>query len=367
MKLNYNIASLVDTLGLVQGIILGLLLIFINRKSEKSTIFLGLFIVGYSLDLLPTILNDINAIELYPQLIGLPVSASWLLFPLFYIYIQKVSIFSKQYTSYWVLYPGILSLIIQCIIFILPLELKLNILNSVWYQVTEFISIIYGLWIGVLAVKWINRHIAELQNQYTDTAFKELRWAKTYIVIGLFATLIFFLTDSFFEFKYQTLLFSILNVVLLYWISLRGILQTNVSSVFAISTDKVTEKKQVEKDNKISTKEDQQQLAISLESYLKKTKDFEKPDLTIVDLAEGLGVHSRKLSNTINAVYNKNFNTYINGFRIEKVKNLLDSDISNNLSIEGIGIEAGFKSKSSFYAAFKKELSCTPLQYKRKV
>ena len=59
-----------------------------------------------------------------------------------------------------------------------------------------------------------------------------------------------------------------------------------------------------------------------------------------------------------------NFNNYINSFRVEYAKELLVTNKFSNLSIEGIGIEAGFHSKSTFYAAFKKIENTTPAQYR---
>ncbi len=45
MEINYNLVSLVDILGLIQGVILGTLLIILNKRDERSTIFLGLFVL----------------------------------------------------------------------------------------------------------------------------------------------------------------------------------------------------------------------------------------------------------------------------------------------------------------------------------
>ena len=90
-------------------------------------------------------------------------------------------------------------------------------------------------------------------------------------------------------------------------------------------------------------------------------------ELTIVDIAEKLKVHPRRISVAINSIHQQNFNTYVNEFRIKKAELLLADENLNNLSIEGIGLEVGFHSKSSFYSAFKKVTGTTPSNYKKKV
>ena len=64
-----------------------------------------------------------------------------------------------------------------------------------------------------------------------------------------------------------------------------------------------------------------------------------------------------------NTVYEKGFAHFINEKRVERAKKLLVNN--HHLSLEGIGYEAGFNSKSSFFATFKKLTGQTPAQYKR--
>jgi|GEM_PF-7052878 len=81
-------------------------------------------------------------------------------------------------------------------------------------------------------------------------------------------------------------------------------------------------------------------------------------------LANKVGISPRHMSRIINGHYNQSFSDFINHHRIEEVKkNLLAPDY-HNYSIVGIGLEAGFGSKSSFYNTFKKITGKTPSQFK---
>ena len=63
--------------------------------------------------------------------------------------------------------------------------------------------------------------------------------------------------------------------------------------------------------------------------------------------------------------YQQNFVTFINAYRIEYAKNLLNNPEKNNLTIEAIGQGSGFKSKSAFNNAFKKITGINPSDFKR--
>jgi AraC-like DNA-binding protein len=48
---------------------------------------------------------------------------------------------------------------------------------------------------------------------------------------------------------------------------------------------------------------------------------------------------------------------------VEHAKELLKGGSADSLSIDGIGSQSGFPSRSSFYATFKAETGMTPSQY----
>lgn len=99
-------------------------------------------------------------------------------------------------------------------------------------------------------------------------------------------------------------------------------------------------------------------------NYLEKEKCYLQSSLTLKQLAKDLHLSTHKLSEIINKKSNKNFNDFINTYRIAYVQERLkDRENWKHLKLESLGIEAGFKSRSSFFSVFKKQVGVSPLVF----
>ncbi len=92
---------------------------------------------------------------------------------------------------------------------------------------------------------------------------------------------------------------------------------------------------------------------------------YKNPLLSRLDLANRLGTSEGYLSQIINQEINKSVIQFVNEYRIEAAKNLLKDPVFNKYSLEAIGMESGFKSKSAFYSAFKKSLEMSPGAFRK--
>ncbi|HEY6915810.1 MAG TPA: helix-turn-helix domain-containing protein, partial [Paludibacter sp.] len=64
-----------------------------------------------------------------------------------------------------------------------------------------------------------------------------------------------------------------------------------------------------------------------------------------------LKIPKYQITEVLNTELGNNFFQFVNHYRVEAVKMML-SDPKNKYSIEAIGYECGFSSKSSFYTVF---------------
>jgi AraC-like DNA-binding protein len=117
-----------------------------------------------------------------------------------------------------------------------------------------------------------------------------------------------------------------------------------------ISSTKAEEQKAVG-DNTIC-----ERIRISMETE----KFYLKQDLSIHDFAKEINTSPRLISTCINKSFGFNFNEWVNNYRVDKALEILKDKNSDLLSIEGVGSDSGFKSRSAMYIAFKKKTGETP-------
>ena len=99
-------------------------------------------------------------------------------------------------------------------------------------------------------------------------------------------------------------------------------------------------------------------------AYMEDQKPYLDVDLSIHDISAELDIPRHYLTQVINGLLGKNFYTFINEYRIEKVKKLLVDDNYSKYTLTSIAFEAGFNSKSSFNSIFKNSTGMTPTQFK---
>jgi AraC-like DNA-binding protein len=100
-----------------------------------------------------------------------------------------------------------------------------------------------------------------------------------------------------------------------------------------------------------------------IEEYLRKEKPYLYPNFDVEDVEEALGIPKHHIIYCFAFILNKKFTSYRSWIRVEHAKELLKSGMADTLSIDGIGSQSGFPSRSSFYATFKAETGMTPSQY----
>tara|TARA_R110002073_G_scaffold89852_8_gene212595 strand:+ start:27636 stop:28706 length:1071 start_codon:yes stop_codon:yes gene_type:complete len=92
-------------------------------------------------------------------------------------------------------------------------------------------------------------------------------------------------------------------------------------------------------------------------------KLYKDPNFSLLLLSEQTSVDKLKLSYTINHHMGTTFNMMISKYRVEEFIRLYNSTDLKHYNTLGIANEAGFKSKSTFYKAFKEITGKTPKEF----
>lgn len=103
-----------------------------------------------------------------------------------------------------------------------------------------------------------------------------------------------------------------------------------------------------------------------LNSIMENGKPYSDMDFNLTKLSELSKISSHCISETLNGLMEQSFNDYVNNYRVEEFKQLAVKKEFKNYTILALAHEAGFKSKATFNAAFKKFTGETPSQFIKK-
>lgn len=94
---------------------------------------------------------------------------------------------------------------------------------------------------------------------------------------------------------------------------------------------------------------------------------YKEPDMSLEMLVNRTGLNRVYLSGALNRCTGKNFNTYINEFRVKEAIRLMSESSNENITIEAIGYESGFNGRSTFYRIFKKITGLSPTAFRKNI
>ena len=112
-----------------------------------------------------------------------------------------------------------------------------------------------------------------------------------------------------------------------------------------------------------SISEIDRQLFEQLQQMFQHEHLFREPTISIEDIAQRMKVNRTYLSRAVNHCTGKNFNVYINEYRIKEAVRLMSKN-SNKFSLEGLAFEVGFNDRKTFYTAFRKMTGLSPSEFR---
>ena len=371
--LNLNIFNILILSGVIHGFIFSF--IVLSSKKIKNNNFLALTVLFLSLSNLQYWAIDINLIKLYPLVNYVFIPCHWLILPMFYFYIKKFTgaISTSSFEKTLLITPFFIVLAIHiCQVlykffinesYIIPSHFKRGI-----YVYIEFFSFIFNIVIILLTYRKIKSY--ESEHSITHKELKpETKWLKELISIGLLvctcwliALLIVVIYDLNKSYVFYPMWIGISALV--YWMGYIGLSKSQLLE------ERIALRQQREKniEEKVTLKKSNPNIEPfnKLNNVIENRKLYFNPELNIENLAKELDLKPTTISQLVNQNTDYNFNDYINSFRVEDVKKMLERPDYINYTIVAIGLEAGFNSKASFYRAFKKFEGMTPTEYLKK-
>ncbi|WP_204345529.1 AraC family transcriptional regulator [Psychroserpens algicola] len=371
--MNFNIYNSIILAGVIQGFIFGAVVLLSKKYRSRSVFFLALLIVVYSLSNFQFYLQDIGLIT-YEELFS-TIYMPWaditpaLLF--LYVTLYLYPDYKIKRKTYLVIVPFVFTLILSILykVFV-RLELKNDFLINLTSFIRDYIAyytdlIAALLYIVVLIVLFKKiKNYSQSHNKFEVNHIKlQIQWLKITLLILFFLVLIWItlvVLDIYIEgISFYPIWLGV--AFLIYWLGHIG--------VYKFGVDK--ERKQIrlkrqQKEIVVIESKSKHLIIERLKQYLINDKRFLDPSLTLEKTAEDLDLSRGHLSKTINTELGLSFKDFLNALRVEEAKSYLLDDDFSNYTLVAIGLEAGFNSKSTFNASFKKITGETPSQFKQR-
>ena len=348
MNIGKELLFFFSTLGAFNGLVLGVYFFFFTRKKYLVNYFLGslLFALSTRIGKSVFLYFDGQLPKIYLQ-IGL--SACFFIGPFLYCFVCSAVKSIGKIPRNWVW--GLVSLF------------AITILTGVCFPYSDypllwneyFVRVIYFQWfVFILASGVVARDVLKKIFVRSD----KMRASEIWIVVIFLANVLIFLLyfaalirAPFAPYISGSIAFSLM----LYLIASILFYRNKTDELFLINTTKSNAKKLSESDAQLWLQK--------LEKTMIEKAIYTNPDLKLSDLSKEIQISAHQLSQLLNDELGKNFTTYINEFRIAEACRILSADY--RFTLESVGYEVGFNSKSTFFAAFKKFKGVTPAVYQQ--
>jgi AraC-like DNA-binding protein len=282
--------------------------------------------------------------DLLVMQIGL--SACFLIGVSLFFYLKSSVENRKKIPVSWKIHMLILLLIVVIVGLIKPYRVH----QDFWRSFVMFIYAVWGMYI--LFSGFLLRNIyKKMFDKNTDCTTSEL-WLVA-IFIGNLLIYLAYIVGYLWLYLVGTLTFSLVFYGLFFFFMFKK----NRETIFKDIPKKYDAKK--------INNEEANTLIVRLNELVNEKQFYKNTNVKLNDIAKELNITSHKLSQLLNDNLGKSFALFINECRTTEAKKLLKEN--NQFTLEAIGFEAGFSSKSTFYATFKKITGQTPSEYKKQL
>lgn len=329
------------SLGVVNGILLSIYLFFKKNRSVADVYFAGL-LLALCIRIGKSVLVYFNP-ELDRLILQIGLSACLFIGPFYYFYSKAIH---TQETLFSRGNQRLLAVLLTGIV-VTGVLLPYRQDPQAW---NEFIiQAIYLVWVLFTALGlYQNREVFDklfgARKALSDTDKKMLIISLAFVFITL---------------TYQFALF--VEGVTYIW----GSLIFSASFYYLMARTLIDRKAPVPNTINLQPMENGAELMSRLEVLVSEQKPYLNPKLKLDELAVMADMSRHSLSRLLNEEYQLGFSHYIKAHRVKEAQILIKT--RHELSLEGIGYEAGFNSKSAFFEAFKKLTGQTPAAFKKAI
>jgi AraC-like DNA-binding protein len=365
------IITIVIWAAVIQGLLLGIIFIISRKRRSFANRLLGYFLITFVFaalsDLLP--FNEIGNYSLSGYFTLPEVK---LLFPVLFLHfvLEKTGrasffrLFLK--IQYFLAFAIVGFTLINILLVLFSGNSLLGLLGWKYLEAIhlgqQYYAFILTIGAFIIALRETRRYRNMVRNEFTDMNMLDINWLWQFIF--LLTPIILFWGAELYRIaiggtgQSELTTYAYLGIAFFnYFVSYKAFTH---QTLFEESADKLrtlNNKSLISEKTAVPVDEE---TCATIKNEMEVKQYYLNQNLTIYDFAKELKISARIISSCINQSVGFNFNEWVNNYRVEKALEILKDQNSNHLSIEGIGIDSGFKSRSAMYAAFRKKLGKSP-------
>ena len=340
MEASQQLLFFFSALGAFNGLLLAAYLLFFLKPAQLSNRLLGLLILALSIRIGKSVFLNFNR-SLAGEYLQIGLTACFFIGPLLLAYVIAKRDNLKSVPKRWYPIGGFLTAIIIGVGLYRPYAQYRDFWNG------GFVQFIYLVWsVGILLSIYVVWPILKQKGRWTTADLWTIN-----IVAGNLIVHLAYRYGSYTSYIVGALSFSFVFYLLGLWYVLHK-----------RDADFLVAEKPKYGDRKIDGAEAEELLARCNDS-VETERLYLDPNFKLADLAEAAGSTPHQVSQLLNDNLGQSFTTYLRAFRIRHAREAILTD--DHLTLEAIGLESGFGSKSAFYAAFKEEMGTTPAKFRR--
>jgi AraC-like DNA-binding protein len=195
------------------------------------------------------------------------------------------------------------------------------------------------------------------ETQFSDTETISFDWLRNFIyliIAGEIFKNVWNIADYIIDMPYENdWWWHLLTVGIICYVSIRGYSQPQPRAL--VFSEKIIEEVEVKSDNRTEIlPQNYLDLIPKIEKLFNEDKVFLEPELSLTELAKKLKTNSSVLSAAINQHFDKNFNDFVNQYRIREFEMQIRNPENENYTKLVVAFDCGFNSKATFNRALKK-------------
>jgi len=369
-------SGIISILASFQLLFVAIFLISNKKGSKRNNRLLGILFLLFAISLGDFAIR-ITEIEVQIQVLHLIDDGFFFLYgPLIFFYVRGVVYldfrFRTRHLLHLIPFAIYLLYLFYTIVFMSAddrNQITSNIVNAnlpVWMYLASISIYIYNLSYLWFANQTVNTYRRIIKNTFSSMHQISLGWLKFIIQSFALITIIAMIhnvTPALNSILF--LYFSLLALLVYTFIFINRVLFKALKQPEIFAGIELQDIKGKYEGSSLTEKEIRSHY-LKLLSKIEDEKLFLNPVLTLQELSGQLDVSSKILSQVINQSSGKNFFDFINFYRCEEVKRMMQAS-EPKVTIQEIMFQCGFNSKSSFNKEFKKLSGFTPTEYRKSV